>query len=250
MQALSSSSSPGPVLRRVREDRGLSLSEVARSTRIESRYLALLEEDASLEEYPAPVYARFFLREYAGHLGLSERELLASFDTRFGPVPQPEPVAPIEIRRPRRWPRRVLTAILAFGLVAGASAVGWAYVVRRGEPAAIDRSPQRIERTYEVPPPGRRVEPPATGAGVQTIHAVLEVREACWVRAKTDGELVAERVIERGDSIALEAERKLVLHMGNAAGVDLRVNGERIPTSTVGVLYLTFVVQDGRVVAY
>jgi len=58
------------ILREAREARGLTVSDAAKATRIWERYLQALEANAPLQEFPAPVYARSFLRAYAEFLEL------------------------------------------------------------------------------------------------------------------------------------------------------------------------------------
>src|SRR5919109_2017501 len=60
------------ILRAARERRGESIEEASEATRISTEYLDALERDAPLSAFPAPVYARFFLRQYARHLQLDE----------------------------------------------------------------------------------------------------------------------------------------------------------------------------------
>ena len=50
------------ILREAREARGLTVSDASKATRIWERYLHALEANAPLQEFPAPVYARSFLR--------------------------------------------------------------------------------------------------------------------------------------------------------------------------------------------
>jgi hypothetical protein len=69
-----------------RRRRGQSVEDAARHVRISAQYLLALEQDAPLSEFPAPVYARFFLREYARYLGLNEERAMAAFVHRHGPA--------------------------------------------------------------------------------------------------------------------------------------------------------------------
>jgi transcriptional regulator with XRE-family HTH domain len=78
------STSVGPVLRRARDRRGESLLQVAERTRISFAYIEALEGDAPISVFPGPMYARFFLREYARYLGLDEGPLLEAFTARPG----------------------------------------------------------------------------------------------------------------------------------------------------------------------
>ncbi len=71
----------GGVLRRERELRGISLEEIARSTRIPLRSLQALEDDR-WEELPGEVFTRGFLKSYAESLGLDPRPLLARLGQR------------------------------------------------------------------------------------------------------------------------------------------------------------------------
>jgi hypothetical protein len=88
------------------------LEQVAAATRISADYLRALERDAPLSAFPAPMYARAFLRSYARHLGLSEDGLMVAFSARHGAGdPPPRAVIPLEeppeARRPpsiRRLP--------------------------------------------------------------------------------------------------------------------------------------------------
>ncbi|PYV10551.1 MAG: hypothetical protein DMG07_20945 [Acidobacteria bacterium] len=58
-------SSVGSCLREMRVNRGVSLEEVARSTRVTSHYLAALESD-DFSALPPPVFTRGFIRAYWG----------------------------------------------------------------------------------------------------------------------------------------------------------------------------------------
>lgn len=98
-------------LRRAREERGLTLSEAATTTRIWERYLQALESDAPVEEFPAPAYARSFLREYAEFLGLNPVAIVREFDERH-PVYEDPPFEPLPDRG-RRWRFVAITLAVA-----------------------------------------------------------------------------------------------------------------------------------------
>ena len=68
----------GERLVQAREERGRTLEDAERDTRISRRYLQALE-DEQFELIPAPVYARGFLRSYSQYLGLNPQELIALF---------------------------------------------------------------------------------------------------------------------------------------------------------------------------
>ncbi len=59
----------GRGLRKMREQKGVDLKQIAQVTKINITYLRLLEED-NYALLPAPVYIKGFLAEYARYLGL------------------------------------------------------------------------------------------------------------------------------------------------------------------------------------
>jgi len=79
----------GAYLRREREARQLSLEELAQTTRIPLRTLALMEA-GRFDELPGDVFARGFLKSYARTLGLPEDEVLGRYDGLRGTLP-PDP---------------------------------------------------------------------------------------------------------------------------------------------------------------
>lgn len=83
----------GTTLREARLERGLSIDEVARATRISSRFLIALEQD-DYEELPAPVYVRGFIRLYAEQVGLDAGALIEHLPRGLAMRVAPSPQAP------------------------------------------------------------------------------------------------------------------------------------------------------------
>jgi cytoskeletal protein RodZ len=69
----------GTSLRRAREDRALSLGDVASTTKVPRTSLELIESGV-LEGLPADVFVRGFIRSYAKAVGLNEVRPLAQYD--------------------------------------------------------------------------------------------------------------------------------------------------------------------------
>lgn len=59
----------GHLLERARRNRGVSLEEAERATRIRRAYLEKLESD-DYSTMPEPIYVRGFVKAYANYLGL------------------------------------------------------------------------------------------------------------------------------------------------------------------------------------
>jgi cytoskeletal protein RodZ len=81
----------GRVLFQARVARGLTIEDAERDTRISKRYLESLERE-DFSAFPAPFYARAFLRTYAQYLGLDAAQLLAALPhARLEPEVSPLP---------------------------------------------------------------------------------------------------------------------------------------------------------------
>ena len=76
MLPLDDSTPPAAYLRLARENRGMTLKEIAQQTKIGTRYLAMIEEE-SYELLPAPVYLRGFVFDYARTVGVPAPEEVA-----------------------------------------------------------------------------------------------------------------------------------------------------------------------------
>jgi cytoskeleton protein RodZ len=74
-------SSVGSYLRELRERRGVSLEEIARSTRVLHRYLEALEAD-DFAPLPATVFTRGFIRSYCQALDVPPDEAFALYEER------------------------------------------------------------------------------------------------------------------------------------------------------------------------
>src|SRR5687768_8149039 len=77
-------STVGELLREARTERGFTLADAERETKIRQKYLSALEED-DVTSLPGPLYVRGFLRKYAMFLGMDPDELLMTYDAQSTP---------------------------------------------------------------------------------------------------------------------------------------------------------------------
>jgi len=72
----------GPFLRRARERRGISLTDLAVETKLAPELWAELEEN-NLSRWPRQIYARSYVRDYALRVGLNPEEVVNDFCRLF-----------------------------------------------------------------------------------------------------------------------------------------------------------------------
>jgi cytoskeleton protein RodZ len=53
----------------------------------------------------------------------------------------------------------------------------------------------------------------------------ITAKQQCWVAVQADGVRVIDRVLAQGETQTLNAQREIVLSVGNAGGIAFRING-------------------------
>lgn len=251
----------GETLRAAREQRGLSLSDVAEDTAISKRKLQALEDEqfAALE---GDVYVKSSLRLYGRFLQIDPEPLVDAYRSAYGEVAAQAPVQPVGEYRERLSPV-VAFAVVAFVAVVGLGLIGWltggadeptdtiAVVTETDDgvgAAAPDPAPTpeptpdtTTDPTAEPttvpgeeptpdPTPSDEPEESATPplAEADEVQLALEVNGgASWVRVSIDDETVLERTLEDGFSETFTGE-EIQMRIGNGGATEVVVNGEEL----------------------
>lgn len=217
---VSSEKNLGRRLREAREARGVELARAAEETRIHRRFLEALERDAAPEEFPAPMYARAFLREYASYLGLDPEPLVASYRINHREPEEPiRPPMPIE-RSSAAWLGSLLALLSVVVLLAIAVFAG----------PENERPMPRVASPAPSPSPS-----PPTVAGERTEQRARAVRltirvveRPSWIQVVRDGQVLVRRTLQPGFERTFRDPRRLDLVVGDAGAVRVTLNGKRL----------------------
>ena len=239
----------GRVLERARKDRGLSLEEAEKATKIRRRYLEGLEQD-DYTVLPDAVYARGFLKTYANFLGLDGAALSEELRTRKKPRRERRLsyAAPgsSEFDRPiispggvpgaekRKLPTATIVTVAVAALVI-AALVGALYFVGLGaRSSGADEAgeTERIAAPVEPQPGGRaKADKAPDDEPTGTLTVGVEVGESpAWIRVRSDSETVFEEVAPPGFSRTFEARRVVGIRAGDAGAVSVEINGQDVGT--------------------
>lgn len=232
----------GEELRKEREIRGISLKEIADSTKISKRFLEMIEKNA-FESLPAPVFTRGFVREYARYLGLNSDEMVSRYIHFLDSNPPAEEPAPFRSRplpsrstRVTSEPHRgtwVVPALIA--LVVGLIALAFFLYFRgRGALGGQTAEPAAIMAVAAAPDPNpvpastQSPFPPDPRSTQMTLK--LTVTDKVWVSLAVDGKTVINEVLNPGAQHEFKADKEFRFKtIGNAAGVSLSFNGQPLP---------------------
>jgi cytoskeleton protein RodZ len=247
----------GETLRQARLDKGVSLADAARDTRIRRTYLEALEtEDPAA--LPAPVYTRGFLRTYADYLGLNSQAMVDLYQPRArrDPAPPLRSAVP-RVAIPRQIPLRpalyglgglALVALLVFAFnwyqdVQASLREGDASLrtVRAGTPtplgprpptpfpiAAASPSPSPSPEPSPSPQPTETPAPPTPSPTPVIDGILLEFRTNArvYVEASVDGQQALAETLPAGVQRQLPLAREsVVMRASTGSAVEITVNG-------------------------
>jgi cytoskeletal protein RodZ len=250
----------GTWLRRQREIRDIGLQEIAEATKISIRYLDALEQDR-FELLPAAVFARGFLREYSRYVGINPDEAVNYFLSAQGQDPgEPESPAQAVPTLPKRRRDWLYGATIAAGILALLGVVALlAFLVERrggvepardpasagsaatgqasaGTPPELPASPAHpdLGTATRVSAPQAEVVPAPPSVPRLPVRVEMEFSGNCWVeRVIDDGDRLSELRVA-GEALTLEAERSIVLTLGDAQNVRVTLNGKPVALSPDG----------------
>jgi hypothetical protein len=105
-------------------------------------------------------------------------------------------------------------------------------------PPSHTRSPASSGPAEVTPPPAK----------IHGIRVVISTTAACWINVITDGKQRFVDTVPAEQTMTFRASRTLHLDLGNAGGVEIRVNGDplRLGASLGAVVHPTWTVRGGR----
>ena len=229
-------SSFGENLRREREMRGVSLQEIAQTTKIGARMLDAIETER-FDSLPGGVFNRGFVRQYARYLGLDEDQALAEFELAYSAVLEQGEQKSSAAKRAVPLSdgedgAHNLPLLILLGLVgAGALVVGGWRLWGRKDAVA----PSFAKASESRPSPlvsGTSVAAPVAtskAAAAKELKLQIDAVDRCWVSVSVDGQPASNEELSPGSSRTVKAARSLELIAGNAGALVLTLNGKTLP---------------------
>jgi cytoskeleton protein RodZ len=221
----------GQDLKRERELRGISLQEIADSTRISLRYLQAIEEDR-LDIIPGQFFVRAILRSYARSVGLDENQVLNKYQEKMMFEEQLEYQEAKKRTTPPRLQRSKKALVLALGLVVLVGAAALLYLLVFSSPDAnrvplkppVRTEPEAAASVPSVSSPQRSQEPAIEER--KSLDLNFSFLEDTWIQVSADGRMIWDGTKKSGESLQVKAEREVILSTGNAGGMSFTINGE------------------------
>jgi len=220
----------GRYLKRIRLENGISLEEVSRETRIGTDILLLIENQEH-EQLPAEVFVKGFIRSYAKVIGADGREAVRLYTESLRAFHETaEFEADLVKSGSKFWPR-LLVSLGALGCLIALSIYGLSFWRAKHQMGPVDR-PASVDEGIQKNVAEKRKEPTEApkAARVAPMEMLLNIHavEKTWLKVMIDDQAPKEYTLEIGEKIDLKAVSNYNLLIGNAAGVELRLNGQPV----------------------
>jgi len=224
----------GEKLREAREERGISLTEVAEQTRISPHYIESIERD-DYKPLPGGIFNKGFIKSFAKYVGVDEQEALLSYSQAIAANEGTEE-QDLKVYKPevltddtsRSMIPTIIIAALILGLMTGGILWGVNYLNAPADaPKAANTSTNSNTNSNSASPstPTDSSIPDMATLKVEVKTTTQKVRIVATVDGqKSDNDVAAggTKLFEPKDSITLNYLR------WNAAIVQLSINGKPI----------------------
>lgn len=198
----------GSALRRARHERGVTIDEACRDTRIRREFIRALEAE-DFDRLLGDVYVRGALRSYSTYLGLPAESVISAYERIAGderPPPPPPASEPVIGALRRRDNHRLLVMVVATVLVF-AAAFG-------------------VLSTRESAPPPATLADTAVESRVRPIEAALTALQEVEVTVVVDGVEQRPFTLSDGESRAVTAAESLRISLARGGVTNVVVAGK------------------------
>ena len=234
----------GSLIAKARKDAGLSLEDLAAKTNIRISVLSEIEKN-NFSHCGGETYARGHVRNIAAVLKADQKEFIRLYEEEQGGETRSIKDLLIEnsVMRLPAEARKVSWKVLVIISVMSLFVVGIAQVVISnintndvvGAAPSASASPTAAESPSAEPSAESTF---SSGTGVEVVINAARAKSWLFV-SDASGRTLFSGQVSRGAVKTFSSDSQLNLKVGNAGGVDLKVNGKRVPS--IGV--------DGEVVS-
>jgi transcriptional regulator with XRE-family HTH domain len=220
----------GERLKRARKEKGLTLEDLQKKTKVHINILKAIEGEALTNL--SPVYLKGFIKIYCKALSLDYKDYIPDYKEPSSViVPKPHKgtnsffrsagIKLSSLKPSRKLKSAIFIAlIILFSFIFLFKVSGCLFSKRKQ-----NVFPQSVPKSSVQPSQALNMALPKEVSG--GIRLVVSAKEKCLVFVKSDGKVVFHRVLEKGRSATWKAKERIDLSLGNASAVELIVNGQR-----------------------
>jgi len=223
----------GKLLRETRQEKGFTLENIWKATRIQSKIIEALEEGRA-DDLLSRVYIMLFLKKYTALLGLNDKSLVSDYKAFYdAPGDQILDVAgePQNINIDfQKWAAIAPYAALILAALVLVSFLG--VKVNSFFHARKIAAPRVVKAVSDKPIPEKhiitRMQKLFPIPRAKSIDLVLSSTEDVWMKVKSDGKRVFEGTLVKNGKKKWSADQNINLWIGRAEALNFTINGASI----------------------
>ena len=230
----------GEKLRQAREERGITLSEVAEQTRISSIYLEAIDHD-DYRNLPGGIFNRGFVKSYAKYVGVDEQEALLDYSRLQNEIESAPAEDNVRAYRPEvltddRSGSSMTPTVIMAAVILAVMTIGILFLVSYLRKPAEPAANVAVTTNTNAEPPIREDGGPGWHGAPELATSTIELKAIARpvkVFVTVDGEPPKQTNIGEA-STAFNPKESLTLNYlrWNASAVQLAINGKSIALPT------------------
>jgi cytoskeleton protein RodZ len=238
---LNNMASLGQQLKQSREEKGVSLQEIAESTHISIRFLQAIENDA-YDVLPGGVFNRAFVRKFARQVGFDEEQAVNLYQEQWqeqGGEPERGYQLGIDESEFRQSSGNGL--LLTFVALVVIGSLGYAAYQYFTPPVSDSGGSSVAGLNIPTPAPSVVTPTPAASpssspqgsptpeapAGAMRVQLTAPVEEV-WLKIKPDDKDAEQMLLKPGESRAFDVSEEIVLSIGRVQSLKIAINGRNM----------------------
>jgi len=244
----------GQQLKQSREEKGISLQEIAESTHISIRFLQAIENDA-YDVLPGGVFNRAFVRKFARKVGFDEEQAVNLYQEQWQEQGgEPERGYQLGIDEPdfkQSSGNGLLLSFVALIVIGALTYAAYQYFNPPSGGGAVaglnttaspsvtptpSATPQDTASPSSSPPgsptPGAAASPtpsptPEAPAGAMRVQLTAPDEEV-WLKIKADDKEARQITLQPGESREFEVSEEIILSIGRVQSLKIAINGRNM----------------------
>jgi len=205
----------GARLKKIREEKRITLEEVNKKTKLSLNILKAIEEDR-FTNY-APAYIKGFLKIYCKFLEIDPKEFISEYE-KSSILPEKEVISkkPPKKLKFSSFPKihlktkKIFLSILIILILT----LFFIFTLSVFKRIKISAPPKENVSSVKEDITEKK-----------EIKIALKAKEDCWMKVCVDGKTVFQGILKKGRQESWQAEKKIVLDVGNAGSLILEVDG-------------------------
>jgi cytoskeletal protein RodZ len=221
----------GQQLKQSREEKNISLQEIAESTHISIRFLQAIENDA-YDVLPGGVFNRAFVRKFARQVGFDEEQAVNLYQEQWQEQGgEPERVYQLGVDESefrQSSGNGLLLSFVALVVLGSLAYLAYQYFT----PPMSDSSGSAVAGVNTLaspsvtPTPGATASPTPSPTPANAMRVQLSApTEEVWLKVKPDDKEAKQLILKRGESLEYDVSDKIILSIGRVQSLKVTIDG-------------------------